>query len=103
MSSMKLALNAAEPVISIKGLSGVAENRGMKPDEVIQRHQLVALLSGVAGDDLQQVMRVATVPLNLHQNLSHHGWRWKIAFLRFIPTTMGTTKVATGSLRHPEG
>ena len=103
MACLELPLNAAKPVIGVKGLSGVAENRGMKPDEVIQRHQLVALLSGVVGNDLQQVMRVSAVPLNLHQNLSHREWRWKIAFLWFIPTTMGTTKVATGSLRHPEG
>ena len=36
MSSLELPLNAPEPFIGIEGLSGVAENRGMKPDEVIQ-------------------------------------------------------------------
>ena len=75
----------------------------MKPDEVIQSHQLVALLSGVASNDFHQVVRVSVVPLNLHQTLSHRGWGWKIAFLQIIPTTMGTTKLATGSLRNPEG
>src|SRR3954470_23057053 len=54
MSSLELPLDAAEPFIGFKGLSGVAENRGMKPDEVIQRHHLVTLLSGVAGNDFQQ-------------------------------------------------
>src|SRR3954465_12575435 len=103
MACLELPLDAAKPVISVKGLGGVAENRGMKPDEVIQRHQVVALLSGVAGNDLQPMVRVSAVPLNLHQNLSHRGWGWKVAFLRIIPTTMGTTKLATGSLRHPAG
>src|ERR1041385_2580717 len=103
MACLDLPFDAAKPVIGIKGLGGVAENRGMKPDEVIQRHQLVVLLSGVVGNDFQQLVRVSVVPLNLQQNLSHRGWGWKIAFLRIIPTTMGTTKLATGSLRHPEG
>src|SRR3954463_10595729 len=52
MSCLELPLDAAEPVIGVEGLGGVAENRGMKPDEVIQKHQFVALLSGVAGNDL---------------------------------------------------
>src|SRR3954467_2380015 len=103
MSCLEFSLDAAKPVIGVKGLSGVTENRGMKTDEVIQGHELIVLLSGVAGNDLQQMVRVSAVPLNLHQNLSHRGWGWKIAFLRIIPTTMGTTKLATGSLRHPEG
>src|ERR1044071_4803076 len=99
MACLELPLDAAKPVIGVKGLGGVAEDRGMKPDEVVQRHQLVALLSGVAGNDLQQMVRVSAVPVNLHQNLSHCGWGWKIAFLRIIPTSLGTTKVSTGSLR----
>src|ERR1044071_5981108 len=103
MACLELPLDDAKPVIGVKGLGGVAENRGMKPDEVVQGHQLIALLSGVAGNDLQQMVRVSAVPLNLHQNLSHRGWGWKVAFLLFIPTTLGTTKLATGSLRHPEG
>src|ERR1041385_1254173 len=36
MSRMELYLDAAKPVISVKGLSGIAENWGMKLDEVIQ-------------------------------------------------------------------
>jgi len=53
MSSLKLPLDAEEPVIGVEGLSGVAENQGMKPDEVIQRHHLVTPLNGVACDDFQ--------------------------------------------------
>src|SRR3954469_19763927 len=34
-SYLQLPLDAAEPVIGFKGLSGIAENRGMKMDEVI--------------------------------------------------------------------
>src|SRR4051812_33668852 len=34
-SSLQLPLDAAEPVIGFKGLSGIAEDRGMKMDEVI--------------------------------------------------------------------
>ena len=48
-------------------------------------------------------MGVPSIPLDLHQNLSHRGWRWNVTFLRVIPTTMGMTKLATGPLRHPEG
>src|SRR4051812_9752212 len=103
MACLELPLDAAKPVIGVKGLRGVTENRGMKPDEVVQGHQLVALLSGVASNDLMQMVRVSAVPLNLHQNLRHRGWAWKVAFLLFIPTTLVTTKLATGSLRHPEG
>src|SRR4051812_48783202 len=103
MACLELPFDAAKPVIGVKGLGGVTENRGMKPDEVVQRHQLVALLSGVASNDLHQMVRVSAVPLNLHQNLSHRGWGWKVAFLLFIPTTLGTTKLATGSLRYPGG
>src|SRR3954464_5383818 len=32
MSSLELPLDAAEPVIGVEGLGGVAKNRGMKPD-----------------------------------------------------------------------
>src|SRR4051812_12430711 len=92
MSCLEFYLDVAKPVIGIKGLGGVAESRGMKPDEVIQSHQLVALLSGVASNDFQQVMRVSTVPLNLHQHLGHRGSRWKIAFLQIITMSMGTTR-----------
>src|SRR3954467_7643817 len=102
MSCLKSPLDAAKPVIGGKGLSGVAEDRGTKMNEVIQRHHLITLLGGVTCDDLQQCMRISAVPLNLHQNLGHGGRWWKIAFLRLIPTSMGTAKISTSSLRHPE-
>src|SRR3954464_2600558 len=65
MACLDLPLDAAEPVIGVKGLGGVTENRGMKPDEVVQGHQLIALLSGVTCNDFQQVVRVTAVPINL--------------------------------------
>src|SRR3954464_7963905 len=102
MSCLKFPLDAAKPVIGVKGLSGVAEDRGSKVDEVIQSHHLITLLGGVKCYDFQQCMRISAVPLDLHQDLGHGGRRWKIAFLRFIPTSMGMTKVTTSSLRHPE-
>src|ERR1041385_5773345 len=89
MACLELPLDVAKPVIGVKGLGGVTEDRGMKPDEVVQGNQLIALLSGVAGNDLQQLVIVSAVPLNLHQNLSRRGWGWKIAILRIIPTSMG--------------
>src|ERR1043165_2491180 len=64
MSSLELPRDAAEPVIGVEGLCGVAENRGMKPDEVIQRHHIITLLSGVASNNFQQCMRVSAVPLH---------------------------------------
>src|SRR4051812_20419648 len=103
MACLELPLDAANPVIGIKGLGGVAENWGMKPDEVIQRHQLITLLGYVLSNHLHTLMRVPSIPLDLHENLGHRGWRWKVTFLRVIPMSMGTTKLATGSLRHPEG
>src|SRR3954467_11414338 len=75
MSCLKFPLNAAKPVIGGKGLSGVAEDRGTKMNEVIQRHHLITLLGGVTCDDLQQCMRISAVPLDLHQNLGY-GRRW---------------------------
>src|SRR3954463_8431898 len=42
MAGLELPLDAAKPVIGVKGLGGVTKNWGMKPDEVIQRHQLIA-------------------------------------------------------------
>src|SRR3954463_1677391 len=102
MSCLEFSLDAAKPVISVKGLGGVAEDRGTKMNEVIQSHHLITLLGGVTCYDFQQCMRVSAVPLDLLQNLGYGGRRWKIAFLRFIPTSMGTTKVTTSSLRHPE-
>src|SRR3954463_7108307 len=102
MSCLELPLDVAKPVIGVEGLGGVAENRGMKPDEVIQSHQLVALLSGVASYDFQKVVRVSAVPLNLHQDLGHRGWRWKFTSFGIIPTLVAT-KLATSPLRHPEG
>src|SRR3954466_654991 len=69
MSCLQLPFHAAKPVISIKGLSGVAEDRGMKMNEVIQSHHLVTLLGGVTCYDFQQCMRVSAVPLDLHQDL----------------------------------
>src|SRR4051812_47243842 len=62
-SSLQLPLDAAEPVIGFKGLSGIAENRRMKMNEVIQSHHLIPLLSGVACYDFQQRMRVSAVLL----------------------------------------
>src|ERR1041384_2572916 len=103
MACLELSFDAAKPVIGVKGLGGVTENRGMKSDEVVQGHQLIALLSGVASNDFQQVMRVSAVPLNFHQNLSHRGWGWKVVFLLIIATTLVTTNLATGSVGHPEG
>ena len=103
MAFLELPLDAAKPVIGAKELGGVAENRGMKPDDVIQGHQLITLLSGVASYDFKQVMRVSAVPLNLNQNLGHRGWWWEFTSLWIIPTTLVTTKLATSSLRHPEG
>src|ERR1041385_3401506 len=35
MACLKLPLDAAKPVIGVKGLGGVTENQGMKPDEVV--------------------------------------------------------------------
>src|SRR4051812_34396629 len=35
MSCLELPLDATKPVIGVEGLGGVAENWGMKPDEVI--------------------------------------------------------------------
>src|SRR3954468_4313200 len=102
MYCLKFPLDAAKPVIGVKGLSGVAEDWGTKMNEVIQSHHLITLLGGVTCDDLQQCMRVSAVPLDLHQNLGHGGRWWKIVFLLIIPTSMGTTKVSTSSLRHPE-
>src|SRR3954463_1157524 len=102
MTCLEFPLDAAKPVIGVKGLGGVAEDRGTKMNEVIQRHHLITLLGGVTCYDFQQCMRVSAVPLDLHQDLGHSGRQWKIAFLRFIPTSMGTTKVTTSSLRHPE-
>src|SRR3954471_13502486 len=50
---LELPLDDVKPVIGVKGLGGVTENRGMKSDEVVQGHQLIALLSGVACNDFQ--------------------------------------------------
>ena len=36
MTSMKLTLDAAKPVISVKGLGGLTEDLRIKPDEVIE-------------------------------------------------------------------
>src|SRR4051812_29502220 len=102
MSYLKFPLNAAKPVIGGKGLSGEAEDRGTKVNEVIQRHHLITLLGGVTCDDLQQCTRISVVPLDLHQDLGHGGRWWKIVFLLLIPTSMGTAKMSTSSLRHPE-
>src|SRR3954466_4065294 len=85
MSCLKFPLDAAKPVIGVKGLSGVAEDRGTKVNEVIQRHHLITLLGGVTCDDLQQCMRISAVPLDLHQDLGHGGRWWKIAFLLSFP------------------
>src|SRR4051812_13456976 len=101
MSFLELPLDAAEPVIGVEGLCGVAENRGMKPDEVIQSHQLITLLSGVASNEFQKCMRVSAVPLYFHQDLGHSGWRWKTTSFGVIPTLI-PTKLATSPLRHPE-
>src|SRR3954469_25885701 len=85
MSCLKFPLDAAKPVIGGKGLSGVAEDRGTKMNEVIQRHHLITLLGGVTCDDFQQCMRISAVPLDLHQHLGHGGRWWKIAFSGSFP------------------
>jgi hypothetical protein len=73
MSRMELSLDAAKPVIGVKGLSGIVENWGMKPDKFIQQHKLIQLLGSVSSNDPQQLMRVPSVSFNLHENLSHRG------------------------------
>src|ERR1041384_7589647 len=82
MSCLQLPLHAAKPVIGFKGLSGVAEDRWVKMDEVIQSHHLIPLLGRVTCYDFQQGMRVSAVPLNLHQDLGHSGCRWKSTSFR---------------------
>src|SRR3954465_10033887 len=101
MSCLQLPLNAAEPVIGFEGLSGIAENRGMKMNEVIQSHHLIPLLGGVTCNDFQQCMRVSAVPLDLHQDLGHSGRRWKSTSFRIIMTLV-SAKLSTGPVRHPE-
>src|SRR3954465_11633181 len=76
MSCLEFSLDAAKPVISVKGLGGVAEDRGTKMNEVIQSHHLITLLGGVTCYEFQQYMRVSAVPLDLHQDLGHSGRRW---------------------------
>src|ERR1041385_2274830 len=71
MSRMELSLDAAKPVIGVKGLSGIVENWGMKLDKVIQRHKLIPLVGSVPSNDPQQLMRVPSVSFNFHENLSH--------------------------------
>src|SRR3954466_6832690 len=100
-SCLQLPLDAAEPVIGFKGLSGIAENRGMKINEVIQSHHLIPLLSGVACYDFQQRMRVSAVLLKLHQYLVHSGRRWKTTSFGIIMTLI-PSKLSTGPVRHPE-
>src|SRR3954468_4207613 len=100
-SSLQLPLDAAEPVIGFKGLSGIAEDRRMKMNEVIQSHHLFPLLSGVACYDFQQHMRVSAVLLNLHQNLCHSGRRWKTTSFGIIMTLV-SAKLSTGPVRDPE-
>src|ERR1041385_5080826 len=73
MSRMELSLDAAKPVIGVKGLSGIVENWGMKPDKFIQQHKLIQLLGSVSSNDPQQLMRVPSVSFNLHENLSYRG------------------------------
>ena len=50
---MEFSLDAAKPVIGVKGLGGIAEYWGMKLDEFIQRHKLIPLRDSVASNDLQ--------------------------------------------------
>src|SRR4051812_13061122 len=100
-SSLQFPLDAAEPVIGFKGLSGIAEDRRMKMNEVIQSHHLISLLSGVACYDFQQHMRVSAVLLNLHQDLGHSRRRWKTTSFGIIMTLV-PAKLFTGSVRHPE-
>src|SRR3954470_18074688 len=70
-SSLQFPLDTAEPIIGFKGLSGIAEDRRMKMNEVIQSHHLIPLLSGVACYDFQKSVRVSSVLLDLHENLCH--------------------------------
>ena len=53
MSCLKLSLDAAKPIIGVKGLGGMTEYWGMKLDEVIQRHKLILLRGSVPSNDLQ--------------------------------------------------
>src|SRR3954463_15647461 len=99
MSCLEFSLDAAKPVISVKGLGGVAEDRGRKMNEVIQSHHLITLLGGVTCYDFQQCMRVSAVPHDLHQDLCHSGWRWKSTSFRIIMTLV-PAKLTTCSMRH---
>src|SRR3954469_24761722 len=100
-SSLQFPLDTAEPIIGFKGLSGIAEDRRLKMDEVIQSHHLIPLLSGVACYDFQQRLRVSVVLLDLHQNLCHSRRRWKTTSFRIIMTLV-PAKLTTCSMRHPE-
>src|SRR3954465_410132 len=101
MSCLKFPLDAAKPVIGVKGLNGVAEDWGMKMNEVIQSHHLITLLGGVTCNDFMQCMRVSAVPLDLHQNLCHSGWRWKSTSFGILMTLI-PAKLSTSPVRHPE-
>ena len=79
------------------------------PTEEVRLHDVASLLhvgchtllSGVACYDFQQCMRFSAVPLNLHQDLGHSGWRWKSTSFRIIMTLV-PAKLATSSMRHLE-
>jgi hypothetical protein len=93
MSSLKFALNSAEPVIGIKWLSRVAENWRNKADEVSHADSVILTTSGILFNPFLEPDVVSAVGFLHGHKLDHGQWRRKIDIvtLLIIPTATTTT------------
>jgi hypothetical protein len=97
MSSLKFVLNSAELVISIKWLSGIAENWRSEADEVSHADSVILTASGILFNPFQEPNVVSAVGFIHGHKLDHGRWRRKIDIvtLLIIPTAMTTTTTST--------
>jgi hypothetical protein len=93
MSSLKFVLNSAEPVISIKWLSRVAENWRSEANEVSHANSVILTMSGILFNPFQEPDVVSAVGFIHGHKLDHGWWRRKIDIvtLLIIPIAMMTT------------
>jgi hypothetical protein len=98
MKSVELALDGAKPIISIKRLLGVGEDRRQCTDEVPKCDTVVGTTLCVLSYTLQELFIPQAVGLNVVKNLRHCG-RWRQFLFSIVLSTSVTTTTTTS---HPE-
>src|SRR4051794_37136114 len=75
MCSIKLTLDATEPIISFKGLRRTSEYRWLEEDEILNADHHITVMGGILLDELQKACLITSIPLGSQQDFRRRR-RW---------------------------